>query len=220
MIIKKLALQAATGVLVAFYGVLLTVAHAENAVLGQLFPETSITLNPGAGTSHVFNSETPYLSGDVVSTLGSKGATLISNTGDVVTLSEDSKIAVDAISPLSVTLLEGAFKFTSNAGATTSIDTPSGTFRVTADNTASGIAIYQNGEFAIKSLAGSFTVENDSDSAVAKIDQQTAFMHADGQPRTVDVLEGENGILIALLAAAAVIAGIIIISDDNTPTSP
>lgn len=33
-------------------------------------------------------------------------------------------------------------------------------------------------------------------------------------------LEGENGILIALLAAAAVIAGIIIIADDNDPTSP
>lgn len=34
-------------------------------------------------------------------------------------------------------------------------------------------------------------------------------------------LEGENGILIALLAAAAVIAGIIIIADgDNEPTSP
>ncbi|MEH6827565.1 hypothetical protein [Parasphingorhabdus sp.] len=33
-------------------------------------------------------------------------------------------------------------------------------------------------------------------------------------------LEGENGILIAILAAAAVIAGIIIIADDNEPTSP
>lgn len=33
-------------------------------------------------------------------------------------------------------------------------------------------------------------------------------------------LEGENGILIAILAAAAVIAGIIIIADDNDPTSP
>ncbi|MDG2002020.1 MAG: hypothetical protein P8J20_01685 [Novosphingobium sp.] len=34
-------------------------------------------------------------------------------------------------------------------------------------------------------------------------------------------LEGENGILIALLAAAAVIAGIIIIADgSNEPTSP
>ncbi|MEQ8744382.1 hypothetical protein [Parasphingorhabdus sp.] len=33
-------------------------------------------------------------------------------------------------------------------------------------------------------------------------------------------LEGENGILIALLAAAAVIAGIIIIAGDNDPTSP
>ncbi|MEP2988595.1 MAG: hypothetical protein ABJN65_04395 [Parasphingorhabdus sp.] len=34
-------------------------------------------------------------------------------------------------------------------------------------------------------------------------------------------LEGENGILIALLAAAAVIAGIIIIADgDDDPTSP
>ena len=33
-------------------------------------------------------------------------------------------------------------------------------------------------------------------------------------------LEGENGILIAVLAAAAVIAGIIIIADDNDPTSP
>lgn len=34
-------------------------------------------------------------------------------------------------------------------------------------------------------------------------------------------LEGENGILIALLAAAAVIAGIIIIADgDDEPTSP
>lgn len=33
-------------------------------------------------------------------------------------------------------------------------------------------------------------------------------------------LEGENGILIAILAAAAVITGIIIIADDNDPTSP
>ena len=33
-------------------------------------------------------------------------------------------------------------------------------------------------------------------------------------------LEGENGILIALLAAAAVIAGIILIAGDNDPTSP
>ncbi len=33
-------------------------------------------------------------------------------------------------------------------------------------------------------------------------------------------LEGENGIVIALLAAAAVIAGIIIIADDGNPTSP
>jgi len=32
--------------------------------------------------------------------------------------------------------------------------------------------------------------------------------------------EGEIGILIALLAEAAVIAGIIIIADDNDPTSP
>ncbi|CAO1653309.1 hypothetical protein [Parasphingorhabdus sp. NYA22] len=36
----------------------------------------------------------------------------------------------------------------------------------------------------------------------------------------LEKLEGENGILIALLAAAAVIAGIIIIADDNDPTSP
>jgi len=37
---------------------------------------------------------------------------------------------------------------------------------------------------------------------------------------SAEQLEGENGILIALLAAAAVIAGIIIIADDNDPTSP
>ncbi|ATW04571.1 hypothetical protein C8024_19130 [Sphingopyxis sp. BSNA05] len=47
-----------------------------------------------------------------------------------------------------------------------------------------------------------------------------AVQRTDAKSVTLEKLEGENGILIALLAAAAVIAGIIIIADDNEPTSP
>lgn len=220
MIIRKLLLQSVSFALVAAYGVLLTVAQAESTVLGQLHPQGSVTLNPGAPTEYVLTSETPYISGDVVSTLGGKGASLVSSNGDVVTLSADSRLAVDGLAPVSVTLIEGAFKFTSGANATTNIATPSGNFRVKSDMPAEGIAIYQNGEFAIKSLSGSFIVENDIDSAVAKVDQQNAFIYADGLARTVDVIAGGNGIIIGLLAAAAVIAGIIIAADDNSPTSP
>jgi len=62
--------------------------------------------------------------------------------------------------------------------------------------------------------------------AVAPVAAQTANSTAPAVERAGAVsasserLEGENGILIALLAAAAVIAGIIIIADDNDPTSP
>ncbi|VWX57619.1 hypothetical protein [Sphingorhabdus sp. 109] len=49
----------------------------------------------------------------------------------------------------------------------------------------------------------------------------SAIQRTDATPGNLEKLEGENGILIALLAAAAVIAGIIIIADgDDEPTSP
>ncbi|WP_321323536.1 hypothetical protein [uncultured Parasphingorhabdus sp.] len=49
----------------------------------------------------------------------------------------------------------------------------------------------------------------------------SAIQRTDATPGSLEKLEGENGILIALLAAAAVIAGIIIIADgDDEPTSP
>lgn len=51
---------------------------------------------------------------------------------------------------------------------------------------------------------------------------EAAFERANAPVEGESELEGENGILIALLAAAAVIAGIIIIADDgeDAPTSP
>ncbi len=51
--------------------------------------------------------------------------------------------------------------------------------------------------------------------------QATTADRASAPVGSASNLEGENGILIALLAAAAVIAGIIIIADgDDEPTSP
>lgn len=58
-------------------------------------------------------------------------------------------------------------------------------------------------------------VVGQSSNSVAPAVQRTS---ANSAP--LEKLEGENGILIALLAAAAVIAGIIVIADDNDPTSP
>ncbi|QJB68564.1 hypothetical protein [Parasphingorhabdus halotolerans] len=54
-----------------------------------------------------------------------------------------------------------------------------------------------------------------ADSVAPAVERVSASTTAKGEK-----LEGENGILIAVLAAAAVIAGIIIIADDNDPTSP
>jgi len=51
--------------------------------------------------------------------------------------------------------------------------------------------------------------------SVAPAVEHVAATNAGGEQ-----LEGENGILIAILAAAAVIAGIIIIADHDDPTSP
>lgn len=220
MKIKKSLLQAVSFAGVASFGILLNVAHANSAVLGQLLPEASVTLNPGTASHYVVETPTPYISGDIVSTMGGKLARVVGNNGEVVTLSADSQVSVNSVAPLAVTLIEGAFKFSSAAGSATKIATPSGVFRVTSDQTLQGIAIYQNGEFAIKSEQGTFIIESDSDSSVTKIDQQTAYVYANGQSKTVDVLEGGNGIILAILAAAAVIAGIIIAADDNDPTSP
>lgn len=56
----------------ASFGILLSAALANSAVLGQLLPEASVTLNPGTANHYVVESPTPYISGDVVSTMGGK----------------------------------------------------------------------------------------------------------------------------------------------------
>lgn len=78
-------------------------------------------------------------------------------------------------------------------------------------------------KFIASSAAGLLAV-----SSIAASATPIAFESADRTASSIDAsekLEGENGILIALLAAAAVIAGIILIQDsegsvDDLPTSP
>lgn len=57
--------------------------------------------------------------------------------------------------------------------------------------------------------------------ATPVVAQATAADRTSAPVGQVSNLEGENGILIAVLAAAAVIAGIVIIADgDDDPASP
>lgn len=200
-----------------------TNSFAGSSVIGKMNAESSVVINPGASQQRVGSDEFAYVQGQVVSTVGADSAQIVLGQANV-TLAPDSIASINADSPLSLNLSKGAISFVAPAGSSVSIESPKGTFNLTSEGGIDAVAVFNDddGELAIMPRSGSLAVTSATGSAVSILNTDNAFVSSQlNQGQVVDVIiSGSNGILLALLAASAAIAGIIIIADDNNPTSP
>ena len=103
------------------------------------------------------------------------------------------------------------------------IDSPKGLFNLSSDSGINAVVVFRDGELAVMPRTGRVSVEPSSGDSFSMVDTGSAFVSSQlNNAEVVDVLEGGSGIILAILAAAAVIAGILLARDgsENTPTSP
>ena len=206
--------------LLVFSGLFSIASHAE--VLGKLSASGAIGISNNNAKQNVEDVQTPYLSGDLVTTNSNSSAKLLSSDGRYsIVIAPDSVVSVSETSKVNVYIHKGSVSVDSLYGSDINLISATGTLRVASQTNMSVIVVLKDGELGILSKAGDLVVESVSGDAFHTVQEGAgAVFSKTGDLEVIEVLEGENGILIALLAAAAVIAGIIIIADDNDSTDP
>ena len=208
------------GVAIATLGFGTLVATAESSVIGQLNSSDGVILNAGSNQQNISEQHMPYIQGDVVST--KTGIAKIVFTSGSMTISANSVAAVINEAPAEVVLESGGINVKLVDAMSMTFDTPAGKFVVASDTAIDASAVFAEGEFAMISNAGDISVESGNGDVVTNIGANKAFTYvSETGARAVDVqLLGGLSTLGMVGIGIAVVAAVVVIADDDEPTSP
>ena len=161
--------------------------NAESIVAGQLIANPTAIVSADGVKQKVGSQATSYIEGDMISTDAQSSAKVSLSSGSAtIVVAPSSKVSVKDASDNLFLLENGAFGIDAKPGQVVSIETTSGTFKLSSDSSVSAVARIDNGSFAAISKSGSLNVES-QDGVVTVVDSGNAYVFNDNVASSVDV---------------------------------